>query len=160
MIVIEREVKFGHEKLDVYRVAVCYAVFAYESVKDLSGENRHTRDQMLRASQSIALNIAEGNGKGTKPDRRRFFEIARGSALECAAIQDLLVGFKLLGESESREGKHDLHRIVSMLTKMSGDSFSYGDMVIREDSVDYDNDNESDDDNDGPSTFLRTSDTD
>ncbi|HCS90513.1 MAG TPA: hypothetical protein DIW77_10800, partial [Chromatiaceae bacterium] len=38
----------------------------------------------------IALNIAEGNGKGTSGDRRRSVEIARGSALECAAIQDVL----------------------------------------------------------------------
>ncbi|HCS92025.1 MAG TPA: hypothetical protein DIW77_18845, partial [Chromatiaceae bacterium] len=40
-----------------------------------------------RASQAIALNIAEGNGKATSADRRRSFESARGSALECAAIQ-------------------------------------------------------------------------
>ncbi|HCS89697.1 MAG TPA: hypothetical protein DIW77_06430, partial [Chromatiaceae bacterium] len=43
-----------------------------------------------RASQAIALNSAEGNGKATSEDRRRSFEIARGSALECAAIEDVL----------------------------------------------------------------------
>jgi len=47
-------------------------------------------DQWLRASQSIPLNIAEGSGKSTQADRRKFFEIACGSSLECAAIQDVL----------------------------------------------------------------------
>jgi four helix bundle protein len=44
----------------------------------------------LRASQSIPLTIAEGNGKGTNADRRRYVEIARGSALACASILDCL----------------------------------------------------------------------
>lgn len=43
----------------------------------LKGVDRHARDQLLRASQSISLNIAEGNGKGTNAGWRRFFEIAR-----------------------------------------------------------------------------------
>jgi four helix bundle protein len=60
----------------------------YQWVKRLKSSDRPARDQLLRASQSIPLNIAEGNGKGTNADRRRFFEIARGSALECASIQD------------------------------------------------------------------------
>jgi four helix bundle protein len=55
------------------------------SVKD---SDRPARDQLRRASQSISPNIAEGNGKGTNGDRCRFFAIARGSALECASIQD------------------------------------------------------------------------
>ncbi len=49
------------------------------------------RDQLDRASTSIVLNLAEGNGKFTPPDRCRFFDIARGSALECAAALDVLV---------------------------------------------------------------------
>ena len=51
-------------------------------------------DPLDRASTSIALNIAEGNGKYTAPDRCRFFDIARGSALECAACLDVLVAKK------------------------------------------------------------------
>jgi four helix bundle protein len=82
--------QFGHEQLDVYRLAIDYVAWSYALAKELNGVDRHARDQLLRAAQSVALNIAEGNGKGTNADRRRFFEIARGSALECAAIQDCL----------------------------------------------------------------------
>ena len=73
--------QFGHEKLDAYHVSIQYVAWAYEVAKRLRGIDRHARDQLLRASQSIPLNIAEGNGKGTNADRRRFFESARGSAL-------------------------------------------------------------------------------
>jgi four helix bundle protein len=43
-----------------------------------------------RASYSIVLNIAEGSAKQTKPDRKNFFTIARGSVFECVAILDIL----------------------------------------------------------------------
>ena len=44
------------------------------------------KDQLLRASQSIALNLAEGRGKSTVKDQKRFFNIAMGSLRECQAI--------------------------------------------------------------------------
>ena len=44
----------------------------------------------------IPLNIAEGNGKFSTIDRARFLEIARGSALECAACLDVLAVRKLV----------------------------------------------------------------
>ncbi|MDD2460782.1 MAG: four helix bundle protein [Kiritimatiellia bacterium] len=68
----------------------------------MTGNHRSARDPWLRASQSIPLNIAEGNGKTADTDRRRCFEIARGSALECAATQDVLVVGKALDEAESQ----------------------------------------------------------
>ena len=82
---------FGHEKLDVYRIALNYVAWVYQKAATLKGIHRPARDQWLRASQSVPLNIAEGNGKTGQADRRRYFEIARGSTLECAAIQDILV---------------------------------------------------------------------
>ena len=77
--------ELGHEQLDVYRLSIDYVAWAYSLAKPLNGADRHARDQLLRASQSIPK--AEGNGMGTNADRRRFFEIARDSALECAAVQ-------------------------------------------------------------------------
>ena len=103
----------GHEKLDVYRLAIGYVAWVYEKTDGLTGNHRSARDQWLRASQSIPLNIAEGNGKTADADRRRYFEIARGAALECAAIQDVLVVGKALDEAESQERKDELDRMVS-----------------------------------------------
>ena len=110
--------RFGHEKLDVYRLSIDYVAWAYGVAKDLSGIDRYARDQLLRASQSIPLNIAEGSGKGTGADQRRFYEIARGSALECAAIQDCLEVCAVFNAERKAEGRAMLLRIVSMLTKL------------------------------------------
>jgi four helix bundle protein len=140
--------QFGHEQLDVYRVSVRYVAWAYETAKRLRGIDRHARDQLLRASQSIPLNIAEGNGKGTNADRRRFFEIARGSALECGSIQDCPEACKVLTAAENVQGKTMLIRIVSMLTKLGQRGHEvrenpgfYGTRL----DYDYDNDNDNND---------------
>lgn len=109
---------FDHERLDVYRLSIDYVTFSYAIAKSLSGTNRHVRDQWLRAAQSIPLNIAEGNGKQSLKDKNRFFEIARGSALECATIHDILVSVSVIGDESNRLGKSHLKRIVSMLTRL------------------------------------------
>ena len=110
---------FDHEKLDVYQVSLQFVAWVYQRVDRLKGHFRHARDELIRASQSIPRNIAEGNGKSSLYDRARFIEIARGSALESAAVLDELQIMKALEENETIEGKRLLHRIVSMLTKMT-----------------------------------------
>lgn len=112
------EMVFSHERLDVYRAAIEYVGWAHRLCTGLKGDQRSTKDQLLRASQSIPLNIAEGNGKVTEADRRRFFEIARGSALECAAIQDVLEVCDMLSKEQNLEAKKLLDRIVAMLSKL------------------------------------------
>ncbi len=62
-------------------------------------------NQLDRASTSIPLNIAEGTGKFTAPDRCRYYDSARGSALECAACLDVLVAKRVLQPNEITEGK-------------------------------------------------------
>ena len=84
----------------------------------LSVVSTGARDQWLRAAQSIPLNIAEGNGKQSLKDKNRFFEIARGSALECAAIHDVLRVCDAIDDESNRSGKSNLKRIVSMLTRL------------------------------------------
>ena len=108
---------FSHEKLDVYRAAIEYVGWAYCYGQALKG-HRNAKDQLLRASQAIPLNIAEGNGKATDGDRRRYFEIARGSALECGAVQDVLEICGGVPAEENSKAKVLLDRIVAMLTKL------------------------------------------
>ena len=103
---------FDHEKLSVYQESIKFAVWADEILETLP-KALAVYDQLDRASTSIALNIAEGNGKYTAADRCRFFDIARGSALECAACLDVLTAKRKL--VDGGPGKAILARIVSML---------------------------------------------
>jgi four helix bundle protein len=138
---------FGHEQLDVYRVAIEYVGWCFHLCERLKG-HRNAKEQLLRASQAIPLNIAEGNGKATEGDRRRFFEIARGSALECGAIQDVLQVCGALSPAENVEAKKLLDRIVAMLTKLGqrGYSVREGDGGYGKDQVTIDSDGDTDSD--------------
>jgi four helix bundle protein len=112
------EPAFDHERLDVYLLSIEYVASSFGIATSLGGFNRQARDQWLRAAQSIQLNIAEGNGKQSLKDKNRFLEIARGSALECAAIHDVLRVCDAIDDETNRNGKSTLKRIVSMLTRL------------------------------------------
>jgi len=104
---------FDHEKLEVYQAALGFVAWVEPVLQELP-KTMAVRDQLDRASTSIVLNLAEGNGKFTPADRCRFFDIARGSALECAAALDVLVAKGRCDSAAVATGKAHLHRIVSM----------------------------------------------
>src|SRR5215213_7446228 len=110
----EREYWFDHEKLEVYREAIAFVAWV-STLLEATGRVGDVKDQLDRASTSIPLNIAEGNGKFNPKDRCRFFDIAHGSALECAAGLDVLVAKRKLAEDDIRPGKEILQRVVRML---------------------------------------------
>ena len=110
---------FDHERLDVYRVSLDFLVFAHQILKRLPRGHRHLSDQLTRASTSIVLNLAEGSGKHSKADKRRYYLSARGSATESAAMLDVLARLSLLDEAGHTTGKELLVRVVSMLIKMA-----------------------------------------
>jgi four helix bundle protein len=105
---------FDHEKLEVYQASLSFIAWL-EPVLQRLPKSLAVTDQLDRASTSIPLNIAEGNGKFTKADRCRFFDIARGSALESAAALDVLVAKGRCSGEELSSGKDRLSSIVSML---------------------------------------------
>jgi four helix bundle protein len=105
---------FDHEKLEVYRESLAFVAWLEPLLQKLP-KTIAVRDRLDRASTSIVLNLAEGNGKYTAPDRCRFFDIARGSALECAAALDVLTSQGRAEVTLVANGKERLRRIVSML---------------------------------------------
>ena len=106
--------QFDHEKLQVYQQSIQFVAWA-EGILDSIPKSLAIYNQLDRASTSVPLNIAEGNGKYTPADRCRFFDIARGSALESAACLDVLVAKKRVEPDRAEEGKRSLIEIVSML---------------------------------------------
>jgi four helix bundle protein len=110
---------FDHEKLDAYRLSIAFIAWVGAILDE---KPRRGRPSVLRhleeSSTSIALNIAEGNGKRSVADRVRYLEIARGSALECAACLDVLVVRNNLITDAANTGKTTLVRVVSMVTKL------------------------------------------
>lgn len=106
--------QFDHEKLQVYQMAISFVIYA-DDVLDGLPKSLSAHGQLDRASTSIPLNIAEGNGKYTPADRCRYFDIARGSALEAAACIDVLVAKRKIEEPTAARGKELLHGIVAML---------------------------------------------
>jgi four helix bundle protein len=109
-----REFWFDHEKLEVYREAIALIAWLSEllETQERLGD---VWDQLDRASTSIALNIAEGNGKFSPKDRCKFFDTARASALECAAGLDILVAKRKVTPDRILPGKERLQGIVRML---------------------------------------------
>ena len=138
---------FHHDKLTVYQRALEFASWSQDLIESLI-KRTSTRDQLERAGDSIALNIAEGNGKFSLKDGARFFQIAHGSALECAACLDLLVARRLCADSAVTRGKSILGEIVKMLfvileqlgRRIAEDSVVYGKTANEEEEVEVEED--------------------
>jgi len=111
--------QLDHERLDVYHLALDFLVFASGVIEALPRGRSHLADQFTRASTSVVLNLAEGAGKLSRPDKRRYYLTARGSATESAALLDVCLRLKLLEQSGHETGKEMVVRIVSMLIRLA-----------------------------------------
>jgi len=109
---------FDHEKLEVYQESLAFVAWLEPLLQKLP-KSVAVRDQLDRGSASIVRNLAEGNGKFTSPDRCRFFDISRGSALACAAALDVPASQGRCELGVVASGKERLRRIVSMLVGLS-----------------------------------------
>lgn len=107
---------FMFEKLDVYQKAVDLADEIAGFTEGFPRGYRFLVDQLNRAALSIATNLAEGNGRFTKPDRRNFFTIARGSAQECVPLLEIARRRGLVQEPVALALREQLEVIARMLS--------------------------------------------
>lgn len=110
---------FPFESLEVYQRATRFN----EDVQNVLERNRglvsrSIADQLIRASLSIPLNIAEGNGRWHKADKRQFFWVARGSVFECVPIFTILKIKNLVTDDENEKLREQLEILGKMLTRI------------------------------------------
>ncbi len=103
------------ERLDCYRVALELTALTQRLIPR---GHRELRDQLTRASLSVPLNVAEGAGRRAPREKAHFYAIARGSAMECAAIVDVVRSLALAPIATCKEARWLVVRIVQMLTRL------------------------------------------
>jgi four helix bundle protein len=151
---------FDHEKLDVYRAAIEFVVWSGALLDGpLAGRGLSAVKQLDRASTSVPLNIAEGNGKRSRRDRCRYLDSARGSAYECAAALDVLVARRALEPEAVASGKTVLVRIVEMLGRLisSLEAKDAQERFENENENEKENENENEKENEGSLSRMRSS---
>ncbi len=105
---------FDFEKLMVYSKAKQFNKSVSTLLKKIHVD-KNIKDQLLRAAISIMLNIAEGSGRFTKPDKRNFYVIARGSCFGCVAIFNYLKDIHQMNPSDFDKYYSELEEISKML---------------------------------------------
>jgi four helix bundle protein len=105
------------QKLDVYRCAIEFLALSV-GLPELPRGHAPLGEQLRKAALSVPLTIAEATGRPSEPDAARHFGIARGSAMECAAIIDAYLVLSIITHDQHQLAITLLERIVSMLTKL------------------------------------------
>ena len=109
--------RFPCERLDAYHLAVEFhrAIVPLARARGLAS----LRDQLMRAAESVVLNIAEGAGRTSRDDKRRIYEIALGSIVECGAVLQLLLNRNAISEAEYQQIRALAIRIYQMLSRLA-----------------------------------------
>jgi len=109
----------SYERLDVYQTAMRFLTLSVQIIDSWPSKGHAPLvDQLRRAALSVPLNIAEASGKTTNADRTRYYAVARGSAMECAAVLEASAAVGITERKVAEQGRGELVRIVQMLTKM------------------------------------------
>jgi len=107
---------FHHESLDVYKTALEFMAWFVGLPGAMELSDRLCR-QVDKSATSLVLNVAEGNGRYSELDHRRFLEMAALSAVKAAAYLDLYQRKAIPTRVETLEGKELLSRIIAMLNR-------------------------------------------
>ena len=96
--------KLGHTNLDAYRYSYSLTLEAYRLTRQLpESEKFNLISQLRRAALSVHLNLSEGSSRKSPLERKRYYEIARGSVIEIDAALDITVGLQYLSEHQLSE---------------------------------------------------------
>ncbi|MFT3908512.1 MAG: four helix bundle protein [Ferruginibacter sp.] len=83
--------KLNHQNLDIYSASLDFVTACYKFSKHIPAEEKFGMiSQVRRAALSVHLNISEGFSRKSTLERKRYFEISRGSVIEIDAALMLL----------------------------------------------------------------------
>lgn len=109
----------SHTKLDVFKISKEFVLTCYKETKDFPSEEKFgVISQIRRAALSVHLNIAEGCSRKSLAERKRFYEIARGSLIEVDTALDIAVNLSYTSKEKLNELGVLIIRIFQLISKM------------------------------------------
>jgi four helix bundle protein len=109
----------SHKNLEVYKISLLLVKEVYAITKVFPKEEQYVLvSQLRRAVISVCSNIAEGAARKTKPDRRRFYEIARSSLVEVDTQIEAALILNYTNKEQIKNIENYLESIFKMLSKM------------------------------------------
>jgi len=111
--------ELAHTKLDVFVTGKNLVLSCYKISKLLPQDERFNMTQQLRrAALSVQLNIAEGSSRKSAIERRRYYEISRGSIVEVDTILDVAIELEYFKKEDLKETGDLIIKTFQMLSKM------------------------------------------
>jgi four helix bundle protein len=108
----------AHTKMEVFEESKRFVLECYRTTKTFPQEERFAMVQQIRrAALSVHLNIAEGCSRKSEVERKRFFEISRGSIIEIDTAFDIAHALEYVTPQELAQlGKH----LISTFKQLTG----------------------------------------
>ena len=111
--------ELSHTKLDVFKVSKEFVLSCYKETRSFPSEERFAMIQQIRrAALSVHLNVAEGCSRKSVAERKRFYEIARGSVIEIDAALDIAVNLGYITKEKLTELGVLMVRSFQLISKM------------------------------------------
>jgi len=111
--------ELSHTKLDVFSVSKSFVIDCYKETKSFPSEEKFAMiSQIRRAALSVHLNVAEGCSRKSLAERRRFYEIARGSLIEVDTAIDIAIELGYTTKQKLSELGKLMIRAFQLISKM------------------------------------------
>jgi four helix bundle protein len=111
--------QFAFENFGAWQRAVKFARDIFLLADQLPQRQQYSLgEQLRRASLSVSTNLAEGTGRETNADRRRFYIMARGSAYECASILRVAYDCKYISETTFLHHRREAYELSAIISKV------------------------------------------
>ena len=109
----------SYKDLIVWQKAIDVISQIYALTKRFPAEERYgLSSQMQRAAVSIAANIAEGHGRGTRNDYAHFLDMANGSVSELKTLLVIAANLSLIPPQQCSTIERQLSEIGKMLVAL------------------------------------------
>lgn len=109
----------SHTKLDLFQLSKTLVLECYKSTRAFPPEERFALTmQIRRAVLSVHLNIAEGCSRKSFSERKRFFEVSRGSVIEVDTALDTANGLNYCSEADLKPVGEILIKVFKILSTL------------------------------------------